>query len=171
MLAPCKKSYDKPGQHIKKQRHHCSNKGLYSQSYSFSSSHVQIWELDHEESRVPKMWCFWIVVLKKTLKSPLDNKALKLVNPRGNQPWIFIGRTEAEAPILWPTDVKSQLIGRDLDARKDWGQEDNWTTKDKMVGWQHWLNGHEFEQTPGDGERQGNWECYSPWGSKESDTT
>ena len=107
MLAPWKESYDKPSQHIKKQRNHFADKGLYSQSYGLSSSHVWMWELDHRE--VPKSWCFWIVVLK-TLEGPLDVKEIKLVNPKGNQPWIFIGRTvaEAEAPIIWLPDGKNR---------------------------------------------------------------
>ena len=100
MLAPWKKSYEKPRQHIKKQRPHFANKGLYSQSYDFLSSHVGIWELDHKEGRVPKNWCFWTVVLEKTLKSPLDCKEIKPVNPKRNQPWIFIGRTDANAEAL-----------------------------------------------------------------------
>ena len=107
-------SYDKPRQHIKKQRHHFTNKGPYSQSYGFSNSHVQMWKLDYKEDRMPKNWCFQIVVLEKTLRSPLDNKEIKPVNPKGNQSWIFIGKTEAEAetPILWPTEGKSWLIGK-----------------------------------------------------------
>ena len=114
MLAPSKKSYDKPRQHIKNQRHHFANKGLSSQSYGFSSSHVQRWELDHKESWALKNWCFWTVVLEKTLESPLDCKETKLVNPKGSQFWMFIGRTdaEAEAPILWPPDAKNWLIRR-----------------------------------------------------------
>ena len=120
-LAPRKKSYNQPRQHIKKQRHHFADKSLYSQSYGFSSSHLWIWELDHEESWVPKNWCFWTVVLK-ILDSPLDSKEIKPVNPKGNQPWIFIGRTnaEAEALILGPPDAKSWLIWKDPDARKYW---------------------------------------------------
>ena len=119
--APWKKSCDKPRQHIKKQRHHFTNKGLYSQSYGFSDSQVQMQELDRKEGWAPKNWCFQIVVLK-TLESPLDCKEIKPVNPKGNQLWIFIGRTdaEAEAPILWPPDVKSWLIGKDPNAGKDW---------------------------------------------------
>ena len=118
MLAPWKKSYDKPRQCIKKQRHHFANKGQYSQSYGFSSSHVQMWELDHKEGWVPKNWCFQTVVLKKTLENLLDSKGIQLVNPKGNQPWIFIGRTDAGAPILWAPDGKSwlsektQMLGR-----------------------------------------------------------
>ena len=119
-----KKSYDKPRQHIKKQRHYFANKGPYSQSYGFSSSHVWMWELDHNECWAPRNWCFQTVVLEKTLESPLDCKVIKPVHPKGNQPWIFIGRTDAETPILWLLDVKSWLIGKDPDAGKDWGQEE-----------------------------------------------
>ena len=104
MLTPWKESYDQPRQHIKKQRHHFANEGLYSQSYGFSSNHVYMWELGYKESWARKNWCFWTVVLEKTLESPLDCKEIKLVSPKGNQSWIFIGRTEAEAPILWPPD-------------------------------------------------------------------
>ena len=109
---------------------------------------------------------FWTVVLKNTLESLLYCKETKAVTPIGNQPWIFIGRTDAEAPTIWPHDVKSQLTGKDPDAWKDWGQEEKREAEDKMVGWHHQLNGHEFEQTPGDGERQGRLVCYSPWGSQ-----
>ena len=126
-----------------------------------------------QSSWVPKNWCFWTVVLEKTLKSPLDNKEIKPVNPKGNQPWLFIGRTdgEAEALILWPPDAKSRLIGKDPDSGKDWGQEEKGATEDEMVGWHHRLNGHEFKQTPGDSEGQGSLVCFSPWGCKELDTT
>ena len=125
------------------------------------------------------IWCFWTVVLGKALESPLDCKEIHLVSPKGNQPWIFIGRTndESDAPILWPPDVKSQLIRKDPDAGKDWRQEKKGTTEDEMVGWHHRLNGHEFEQALGDGEGQGNpwWRtapwCCSPWGRKEVDMT
>ena len=131
-----------------------------------------MWDLDHKESWVPKNWCFWTVVLEKTLESPLDCEEIKPVNPKGNQPWIFIGRTDAEAetPILWPPDVKNWLLGKDLDAGKDWRQEKKGTTEDEMVGWHHWLDGHEFEQAPGVGEGQGSLVCCSPWGCKELDT-
>ena len=130
-----KESYDKLEQHIKKQRHQSTNKGLYSQSYGFSSSHVEMWELDHEEAWVPKNWCFRIVVLEKTLKNPLNNR-VKPVNPKGNQTWIFIGRivAEAEALILWPPDAKSPLIGKDPDGGKDWRQEEKGTTEDERLG-------------------------------------
>ena len=120
-LAPWKESYDEPRQHAKKQRHYLVNKGPSSQGYGFSSSHVWMWELDHKEGWKLKNWYFLVVVLEKTLESPLDSKEIKPVNPKGNQPWIFIGRTDAEAAVLWPPDVKSQLIGKDLDAGKDWG--------------------------------------------------
>ena len=134
MLAPWKKSYDKPRQHIKKQRYYFANKGLSSQSYGFSSSHVWIQELDCNESWALKNWCFWTVVLEKTLESPLGSKEIKPVNPKGNQPWIFIGGTDAEAeiPVLWPPDMKSWLIGKDPDAGKDWGQEEKGTKEDEM---------------------------------------
>jgi len=147
MLAPWKKSYDQPRQHIKKQRDYFANKGPSSQRYDFSSSHVWMWELDCEESWAPKNWCFWTVVLEKTLASPLDCEEIQPVHPKGNQSWIFIGRTdvEAETPILWPSDAKNWLIWKDPDAGKDWRQEEKRTTEDETVGWHHWLNGHEFE--------------------------
>ena len=127
-----------------------------------------MWALDHKESWVPKNWCFWTVVLEKTLESPLDCKEIQPVNPKGNQPWIFIKRTdvEAEAPILWPPDAKSWLIRKDPDAEKDWRQEKKGTTEDEMVGWHHWLDGHEFEQAPGNGEGQRRLACRSPWVTK-----
>ena len=125
-----------PRQHIKKQRHYCANKGPSNQSYGFSSSYVWMWKLDYKESWVLKNWCFWTVVLEKTLESPLDCKEINPVNSKVNQPWIFIGRTddEAETPILWPPDAKNWLIGKDLDAGKDWRQEKG--TTDEMFGWQ-----------------------------------
>ena len=131
-----------------------ADKGPSSQSYGFSSSHVWMWELDHKESQAPKNWCFWAVVLEETLESPLDCTEIQPLNPKGNQPWIFIGKTdaEAEAPILWPPDAKNWLIGKIPDAGKDWGQEEKGTTEDEMVGLHHWLGGHEFEQAQGDGE-------------------
>ena len=144
-LAPWKKSYDQPRQHIKKQRHYSANKGPSSQSYGFSSSHVWMWKLDYKESWARKNWCFWTVELEKTLESPLDCKEITLINPKGNQLQIFIGRTDAEAVIFWPPDAKDWLIGKDPDAGKDWRWEEKGTTKDEMVGWHHWLNGHEFE--------------------------
>ena len=136
----------------------------------FPSSHIRMWELDHKEGWAPKNWCFWTVVLEKTFESPLDCKEIRPVNPEGNQPLIFIGRTAAKAPVLWPPDMKSRLIEKDLDAGKDSRQKEKRATENEMVGWHHRLNGHEFEQAPGDGEGQGSLACCSPWGRKESDT-
>ena len=132
---------------IKKQKCYFANKGLSSQNYGFSSTHVWMWELDYKENRAPKNSCFWIVVLEKTLESPLDCKEIQPVHPKGNQSWIFIGRTDAEAetPVLWPPDEKNWLIWKDLDARKDWRWEEKGMTEDEMVAWHHQLNGHEFE--------------------------
>ena len=168
-----KKSYDQPRQHIKKQRHYFANKGLSSQSPGFSSIHVWMWELDYKDSWAPKNWCFWTMVLEKTLESPLDCKEIHLVHPKGNQSWIFTGQTdtEAETQMLWPPDMKSWLFRKDLDAGKDWRQEEKRLTEDEMVGGHHQLNGHEFEQAPGFGDGQGSLMCCSPWGHKESDTT
>ena len=159
---------DHPRQHIKKQRHYFANKGLSSQGYGFSSGHVWMWEMDCEESWAPKNWCLWTVVLEKTLESPLDCKEIQPVYPKGDQSWIFIGRTdaEAEAPILWPPDVKNWLLAKDPNAGEDWGQEEKGTTEDEMVGWHHRLNGHEFEQAPRVGDGQGSMVCCNPWGSK-----
>ena len=147
MLAPWKKSSGKLRQHIKKQRHYFANKGPSSQSYGFSSSHVWTWDLDYKESWVLKNWCFWNVVLVKTLESPLDCKEIKPVNSKGNQYWIFIGRTdvEAETPILWLPDAKNWLTWKDPDAGKDWRQEEKGMSEDETVGWHHQCNGHEFE--------------------------
>ena len=127
---------------------------------------------DHKEGWAMKNWCFQIVVLEKTLESPLDHKKIKPVNPKGNETWTFIGKTdaEAEAPLIWSPDAKSWLIGKDPDAGKDWGQEKG-TTEDELVRQHHQLNGHEFEQTPGDSEKQGGLACCSPWDHKESDMT
>ena len=168
MLAAWRKSYSKPRQCFKKQRHHFVDKGPYSQSYGFSSSHVQIWELDHREGWVPKNRCFWTVVLEKTLESPLDCKEIKPVNSKGNQPWIFIRRTdtEAAAPLLWPSDAKSWLTGKDPDAGRDWGEEKEWVTEDEMVEWYHCLNGHEFEQTRGESEYREVWCAAVHWVTK-----
>ena len=140
MLAPWKESYDKQRQHVEEQRHQFVDKGLLVKATGFSSSHIQTWELDHKEGWVLKNWCFWTVLLEKTLESPLDCKKFKSVHLKGNQSWIFIGRTdaEAEAPILW----KSRLIGKDPDAGKDWGQKEKGTTEYEMVGWHQRLNGH-----------------------------
>ena len=132
-----------------------------------------MWELDHKEGWEAKNWCFQILVLEKTLESSLDCKEIKLVNPKGNQPWIFIGKTdtEAEVPVLWPPDAKSWLIGKDPDAGKDWEQEEKGVTEDQMVGWHHQLNEHEFEQALGDGEGQGSLVCYGLQGCKQLGTT
>ena len=132
-----------------------------------------MWELDHKEGWVLKNWCFWTMVLEKTLGSPFDNKEIKPVNPKWNQPSTFIGRIDAEteAPTLWPPYAKSWLIVKDPNAGKDWGQEENGVTEHEMVGWYHWLNGHEFEQTPEDSEGQGSLVCCSPWGHKELNIT
>ena len=172
MFAPWKKSYDKPKQCIKSRDVTLPTK-VHVVLYGFSSSYVYMWELDHKEGWAPKKCCFWMVVLEKTFESPLDCKEIKPVSPTGNQVWIFIGRTnaKAEAPVLWPPDAKSQLTGKDSDAGKDWRQEEKWTIEDEMIGWHHWLNGNEFEQTPRDNEWQGSLVCYSPWGCKESDMT
>ena len=130
------KSCDQLRQHIQNQRHYFANKGPSSQGYGFSSGHVWMWELDYKESSAPKNWCFWTVVLEKTLESPLDGKEIQPVHPKGDQSWVFIGRTdvEAETPILWPPDAKSWLIGKDPGAGKGWGQEEKigW-------GWDSWM--------------------------------
>ena len=129
------------------------NTGLSSQGYGFCSSHVWIWELDYKEIWAPKNWCFWTVVLEKTLKSPLDCKEIQPVHSE-DQPWDFFGRNdaEAEAPVLWPPHAKSWLTGKDSDAGRDWGQEEKGTTEDEMAGWHHWLDGRESEWTPGNGD-------------------
>ena len=170
---PWKESFDQPRQHIKKQRHHFTNKGLSSQGFGFFSSLVWMWELGYKESWAPKNWCFWTVVLEKTLESPLDSKEVQPVHPKGNQSWIFIRRTDAEAetPILWPPDAKNWLIWKDPDAGKDWRWEEKGMTEDEMVEWHHRLDGHEFEQALGVGDGQGSLVCYSQWGRKELDRT
>ena len=146
-LAPWRKSYDQLRQYIKKQRHYFANKGPLSQSYGSFSSHVWMWEWDCKASWTPKNWCFWTVVLEKTLENPLECKEIQLVNSKGNQSWIFIGRTdpEAEAPILCPPDAKNWLTGEDPDNGEDWRQEGKEAKEDKTVGWHLWLDGHEFE--------------------------
>ena len=165
-------SYDKPRQHIKKQRHHFANKGPYSQSFGFSRSHVWMWPLDHKKGWALKNWCLWIVLLEKILESPLDDREVKSVNPKRSQPRKFIGRTdsEAETPILWPPDENSWLTGKDLDAGKDWRQKKR-VAEDEMAGEHHWLSGHKSKQTPGDSEGQGSLAFCSPWGRSELDTT
>ena len=163
-LVPWKKSYDQPRQHIKKQRHHFANKGPYGQSYGFSSSRVWMWALDHKEGWVPKNWCFETMMLEKT-KSPLNSKEIKPVNTKGNQPWIFIGRTDdgAETPMLWPPDWKSWLIGKDPDLGKDWEQEEKGMTEDD--GWMASLSLSKLREW-----RAGSLVCCNSWGCKESDT-
>ena len=145
-----------------------ANKGPSCQSYGFSSSHIWLWKVDHKEGRAPKNWCFWTVVLEKTIESPLDSKDIKPFNPKGNQPWIFIGRTDADAKtlILWPSVAKSWLLGKDPDAGKDWRREDKGMTEVEMAGWHHWLNGHEFEWTPGVCDGQRGLECLWFMGSQ-----
>ena len=173
MLAPWKKSYDQPRQRIKKQRYYFANKGRSGQGYGFSSSRVWMWELGHKEGWARKNWCFQTAVLEKTCESPLDSKEIKSVNPKGNQSWIFLGRTdvEAETPILWPPDVKNWLVGKDCDAGRDWGQEKKGTTEDEMAGWYHRLDRREFEWALKVRDGQGGLACCDSWGCKELDTT
>ena len=132
-----------------------------------------MWELDCEGSWAPKNWCFWTMVLEKTLGNPLHCKEIQPVHPKGDQSWVFSGRTDAEAEtlILWPPHMKGWLIGKDPDAGRDWGQEEKGMTEDEMAGWHHRLDGHEFEYTPGVGDGQGGLACCNSWGHKESDTT
>ena len=148
---------------FKKQRHYSAYKGLSSQSYVLSSSHVQMWQLDHKEIWALKNWCFQNMVLHKMLESPLDCKKINPVNLKGNQSWMFIGRTgaEAETPIFLPPDEKSWFIGKDPDAGKHCGQKEKGMTEGEMVGWHHWLHGNESEQTQGGSKEQGSWTCYS----------
>ena len=150
-----------------------ANKGPPSQSYGFSCGHVWMWELDCEEGWASKNWCFWTVVLEKTLESPSDCKDIQPVHPEGDQPWDFFGRNddEAETPVLWPPHAKSWLIGKDSDAGRDWGQEEKGTTEDEMAGWHHGLDGCESEWTPGVGDGQGGLACCSSWDCKKWDTT
>ena len=170
MFAPWKKSYDNPRQCIKKQRHHFVDKGPYSQTYGFPSGHVWMCVLDHKKDWVPENWCFRNVMLAKTLESSLDREELKPVNHKGNQPWIFIGRSEAESLVVWPPDAKNRLTVKDPDSGKDCGQERE-VTEDKMVGWNQRLNRYEFVQTLGYSEGQGSLACCSPWGCKKLDTS
>ena len=167
-----KNSYIKPRQCFKKQRYHFANKGPHNQYYGFSSIHVWMWKLDHKEGWALKNWRLWTVVLEKILESLLESKEIKPVNPKGNQPWIFIGRTdgEAEASILWPPDAKNWLIGNDPDAGEDWGQEKG-KTENEMIGWHHLLCGHELEQTTEVADGQRSLACCISQGHKELDTT
>ena len=172
-LAPWKESHDQPRQHIKKQRHYFANKGPSSKVYGLSSSHLWMWELDYKESWAWKNWCFWTVVLEKTLESPLDCKMIQPVHPKGDQSWVFIGGAdvEAETPILWPPEEKSWLIWKDPDAGKDWGQEEKGTTEGEIIGWHHQLDGHGFGRTLGVGDGQGGLACCGSWGHKETNMT
>ena len=173
MLTPWKESYHQRKRHIQKQRHYFANKGPSSQGYGFSSVHVWMWELDCEESLAQKNWCFWTVVLEKTLENPLDRKEIQPVHPKVDQSSMFIGRTDAktETPVLWPPHAKRWLIGKDPDAGRDWGQEEKGTTEDEMAWWHHRVNGYGFGLTPGVGDGQGGLACCDSWGHKESDTT
>ena len=149
-----------------------ANKGPSCQSYGFSSSHVWMWELDYKESWAPRNWCFWTVVLEKTLESPLDSKEIQPVHPKEISPGCSLEGMMLKLKLqLWPPDAKSWLIWKDSDAGKDWGQEEKGMTEDEMVGWHHQLNGHGFGWTPGVGDGQGGLACCRSWGRKESDTT
>ena len=173
MIASWQENYDKPRQCVEKQRHYPADKGLYSQGYGLPSGHIWFWELERKEGWAPENWWFRTLVLEKTFESPLDSKKIKPVSPKGNQPWILIGRTEAEAeaPVFSSPDANSRLIGQVLDSGQDWAQKEKRVSEDEMAGWHHWCNGHELEQIPGDGEGQGSLACCSPWGLKESDPT
>ena len=173
MLTPWKESCDQPRQYIEKQRHYFVNKGPSSQGYGFSSGHAWMWELDYKESWAMNNWCFWTVVLEKTLESPLDCKEIQPVHPKVDQSWVFIGRTdvEAETPVLWPPDGKCWLIWKEPNAGKGLGQEVKGTTEDEMFEWCHQLNGHGFGWTPGVGDGQGGLACCGSWGCKELDMT
>ena len=163
------RKHDQPRQHIQKQRHYFADKGPFSQSYGFSSSHVWMGEMDHKQSWVPKNWCFWTVVLGKMLESPLDCKVIQPVNPKGTQPWIFIGRTDAEieTPVLWPPDAKkTDSLGKALMLGKIEGRRRRGKQRMRLVGWHHQLNGHELEQAPGVGDGQGDLVCCSPLGRR-----
>ena len=157
---------------LKSRDNYFANTGPSCQGYGFSCGHVWMWELDCEEGWVLKNWCFWTVVLEKTLESPLDCKEMQTVHSEGDQPWDFFGRTDAkvETPVLWPPHAKSWFIGKDSDAGRDWGQEKG-TTEDEIFGWHHGLNGHEFVQTLGVGVGQGVLVCCGSWGCKDLDTT
>ena len=158
---------------IKKQRHYFANKGPSSQGYGFSHSHVWMWELDCEEIWLLKNWCFWTVLLEKTLEIPLDCKEIQPVHSKGDQPWVFFGRNDAKAetPVLWPPHAKSWLIGKDSDAGRDLGQEEKVMREDEIAGWHHRLDGREFEWTLGVGDGQGSLACCDSQGCKESDMT
>ena len=174
MIASWQESNDKTKQYIEKLRHYSVDKGPYSQGYGLPSDHVWLRELDHKEDRAPtKNWGLQTVVLEKMPESVLDSEQIKPVNLKGNQSWIVIGRTdaEAEAPVFWLPDANSRLTGKVPDAGKDWGQKEKRTSEDEMAGWYHWCNGHELGQTWGDGEGQGGLVCFSSWGHKKLDMT
>ena len=151
---------------VEKQRHYSADKGLHSQGYGLPSGHVWLWELDCKEGRTPKNWCLWTMVLEKTPGIPLDNKEIKPVNLKGDQPWIFTGITDAEAPVFWTSDVSGQLTGKVPDAGKDWGQNEKRASEDEMAGLHQGFNEHELGQILGDGEGKGGLACWSPWGSQ-----
>ena len=170
MIASWQESDDKPRQCVEEQRHYSADKDPYSQSYGLPSGHVQLWDWDHKEGRMPKNCCFWTMVLEKTPQSPLDSKEIKPVNLKGDQPWIVTGRTDAEAPVFRSSDVNRRHIRKVPHAGKDQGQKKR-VSEDKVAGWHHRCNEHELGQTPGDGVEQGGLVCCSPWGHKELDTT
>ena len=168
MLAPWKKSYDKPRQNIKKQKHYFANVLLVkAMVFPVVMYECESWTIKKNWWAL-KNWCLWTVVLKKALESPLDCKEIKPVNPNGNQSWVFIERTDAEteAPILWASDAKSWLFEIDPDIGSDWRQEEKGTAENEMVGWHHRLSVHEIEQALGDGDGLGSLACYSQWGCK-----
>ena len=173
IITSWQESNDKPRQCVEKQRHYSADKSLYSQGYDLLSGHIWLCELDHKEGRPPKNWCLQTVVLEKTPDSPLDSKEIKPINLKGDQPWIFTGKTdaEAEASVFWLSDTICWLIEKFPDAGKDWEQKEKRVSENEMAGQHHWCNEHELGQTPRDGERQGGLACCSPWGHKESDTT
>ena len=167
MITSWQESDDKPRPYVEKQRHYSASKDSYSQGYGLPTSQVQLWELDHKESRTPKNWHLQTVVLEKASESPLDSKEIKLINLNANQLWILDGRAdaEAEAPVFWSSDMNSQLIGKVPDAGKVWGQKEKRASEDR------WLDGHELGQTSGGGEGQEGLACCSLWGCKELDMT
>ena len=173
MLTLRKESYDQPRKLIQKQRYYLAKKGSSSQGYGFSGRHVWMWELDSKESWALKNWCFWTVVLEKTLESPLDCKVIQPGNFKRDQSWVFFGRNDAKAetPVLWPPHMKSWLIGKDSDAGRDWVQEEKGTTEHEIAARHHWLNGCEFEWTPGVGVGQGVLACCDSWAQKYWDMT
>ena len=171
MIAFWQESHDKPRQCVEKQRRYSADKGPYSRGYGLPSGCLQSWDLDWKEGREPKNWCLQTVVLEKTPESPLDIKGINLVNLKGNQHWILLGRADAEAPVFWSSDANIWLIGKVPSAGKDWGQREKRASEDAMAGWHHWCNGHELGKTSGDSEGQRGLVCCSPWNCKELDMT